>query len=53
MYELIEDEKGSQIIKRTNKDKTITWIPLNESNADYQEYLNPNEAASKPVSPDA
>lgn len=38
-YELIEDDKNYQIIKRQNLDGTITWIPINESNSDYQRYL--------------
>jgi hypothetical protein len=33
-YEVIEN-----IIKRTDKDGTITWIPIEPANADYQEYL--------------
>jgi hypothetical protein len=43
-YELLIDEKGSQIVKRTNTDATISWIPLVEANSDYQEYLKSLEA---------
>ena len=36
----------NEIIKRDNLDGTISWIPINESNSDYQAYLrwleNPN-----------
>ena len=37
-YELIENENGS-VIKKNNNDDSISWIPINESNSDYQRYL--------------
>jgi hypothetical protein len=37
-YELIKTDFSSYV-KRSNEDGTITLIPLDESNADYQEYL--------------
>jgi hypothetical protein len=45
-YELIKTDFSSYV-KRLNKDGTITLIPLDESNADYQEYLAANEAKAK------
>lgn len=38
-YEIVETEKGDKIIKRMNEDETISFIPLDESNSDYQKYL--------------
>ena len=37
-YEVITQERG-EVIKRTDDDGTIWWIPMNESNSDYQAYL--------------
>ena len=48
-YEVIENIDGTQIIKRMNQDGSISFIPKDEGNADYQEYLNPkkpNEAST-------
>ena len=39
-YEVVESLAG-QMIKRTDADGQESWIPLDESNADYQRYLNP------------
>ena len=30
---------GQDSIKRTNEDGSITWIPIDPANSDYQEYL--------------
>ena len=38
-YEIITDFLGSEILKRTDKDGQVWWIPLDESNSDYQRYL--------------
>jgi len=35
-YELSEE---MQSVKRTNKDGSETWIPLDPANSDYAEYL--------------
>ena len=42
-YNLIENELGSYV-ERNNEDGTITSIPLNEANSDYQAYLASLEA---------
>jgi hypothetical protein len=42
-YEIIKDAYG-EILKRTDEDGTIWWIPMNESNSDYQAYLNKDKA---------
>jgi hypothetical protein len=38
MYEVI-DVEGEVMIKRTNADGSISYIPQDLDNADYQEYL--------------
>ena len=38
-YEEITTEFGIKFVLRTNADKTVSWIPLDESNSDYQAYL--------------
>lgn len=40
IYEVISNELGGEIIKRTNKDGLESWIPKDEANSDYQAYLN-------------
>jgi secreted PhoX family phosphatase len=47
-YELIELENGTKIVKRFNDNDTISWIPVNEANSDYQRYLNPEAEQSTP-----
>ena len=41
-YEKVQDEFGS-FIKRTTDDGVISFIPIDETNADYQAYLNPDK----------
>jgi hypothetical protein len=39
-YEIINSPmSGVQIIKRINDDETESFIPFDEANKDYQEYL--------------
>ena len=38
IYTVIENIMGN-IIQRDNEDGTITYIPTNPANSDYQEYL--------------
>jgi hypothetical protein len=38
-YEVVETDKDP-ILKRTDADGSIWWIPMDESNSDYQAYLN-------------
>jgi hypothetical protein len=41
-YEIIEgNETTPQRIKAMLEDGTELWIPIDEGNADYQRYLNP------------
>jgi len=47
-YELITDENGTETIKRTNQDGSVSFIPKDEANSDYQAYLNPEAEQSTP-----
>jgi hypothetical protein len=46
IYEIIELPLGGQVIKRTDADGTIWFIPKDEANSDYQRYLNPEAEQS-------
>ena len=46
-YEEIE-ERGEIIIKRTDENGAVAWIPTDQGNSDYQAYLNPEAALSTP-----
>jgi len=46
-YETIT-ELGSQVIKRTDENGLVAWIPFDEANSDYQRYLNPKAEQSTP-----
>ena len=39
IYEIIERDGESTLIKRTNDDGSISWIPFDPANSDYQAYL--------------
>ena len=45
IYEKYTTDFGKEFIKRTNDDGSISFIPVDEANADYQLYLNPIENA--------
>jgi len=38
-YELLETINGTELIKRINEDGSISFIPKDEGNSDYQAYL--------------
>ena len=40
-YEIVENAPYTTVIKRNNEDGSTTFIPIDESNSDYQRYLNP------------
>ena len=46
-YTILED--GT--IQRNNKDGSISWIPTDPANADYQAYLNKDTLASELSNP--
>ena len=47
-YEKVTTDNGSDFIKRTTEDGTISFIPVDETNSDYQRYLNPEAEQSTP-----
>jgi hypothetical protein len=49
IYEEITNELGATLIKRTDADGKIWWIPVDESNSDYQRYLNPEAEHFTPI----
>lgn len=51
IYEEIETPFGS-ILKRTDTDGKEWFIPMDETNADYQAYLNPAEDLTEITTPD-
>jgi len=38
-YEIVEDQYG-KVLVRTSKDGVISFVPFDETNSDYQAYLN-------------
>lgn len=50
-YNKITNEFGQEIIVRTNDDGSVTSIPTDPANSDYQAYLNPEAALSTPNLP--
>ena len=40
VYEVIENNNGTQSIQRTDPDGKVWSIPMDETNSDYQAYLN-------------
>jgi hypothetical protein len=42
------NELGWEYIERTNEDGSISVIPKDEGNSDYQRYLNPEAEQSTP-----
>ena len=49
IYEEVTTETGNTVIKRTDADGLIWWIPNDPSNSDYQRYLNPEAEQSTPI----
>jgi len=45
-YQVIESFDGIKTIQRTNEDGSLTFIPMDDSNSDYQSYLA-DEAKTK------
>jgi hypothetical protein len=48
-YEKFTSEFGTEFIKRTNADNSVTFIPCDPANSDYQRYLNPEAKQSTPI----
>jgi hypothetical protein len=43
-YELISEEGYGQIVKKTDLEGRVFWIPTDPANSDYQAYLASLEA---------
>jgi len=48
-YEVITDAFGSKVLKATDETGKEFWIPMDETNSDYQRYLNPEAEQSTPI----
>jgi hypothetical protein len=44
IYEVLTFVDNSTILQRTNEDGTLSFIPMDEANSDYQAYLNKDKA---------
>ena len=47
-YKVIENEGAPSYVERTDADGKVWSIPMDEANADYQRYLNPEAEQSTP-----
>ena len=52
-YTIIENENHLPVIKAEDENGNILFIPMDESNSDYQRYLNPEAEQSTPIVTDA
>lgn len=55
MYKIIKtviDDTVVVSIKRTDSNNSVTFIPMNEDNADYQKYLKWLEEGNEPLPAD-
>jgi len=52
-YEIVTTFQDQQVLKRTDADGQIWWIPLDPANADYQAYLNKDTLPSNSSIPQA
>jgi len=48
IYEIITTSTGVEVLQRTDEDGKIWSIPMDETNSDYQRYLNPEAEQSTP-----
>ena len=46
IYEIVANENGFEILTRTNEDGSISYIPLDPANSDYQAYLKSLEESN-------
>jgi hypothetical protein len=47
-YEVFKNSLGQEIIKATDSQSVVFWIPADPANSDYQRYLNPEAEQSTP-----
>ena len=48
-YKVITNERGGTYIEMTTDDGTVSFVPCEEANSDYQRYLNPEAEQSTPI----
>lgn len=48
-YTKVTTDNGSEFIIRNNDDGSISIIPVDLTNSDYQRYLNPEAEQSTPI----
>ena len=49
IYEEITSENNEKMLKRTDENGLVSWVPIDPANSDYQRYLNPEAALSTPM----
>jgi hypothetical protein len=49
IYEEITSDLGEVMVKRTDADGKVWWIPTDPANSDYQRFLNPEAEQSTPI----
>ena len=47
IYEVIEHELFGKSLRKINADGSVSSIPMDEANSDYQAYLNPVEHSTE------
>ena len=51
-YKLVNQPIGNPYLHRTDDAGTVSIVPMNEANIDYQEYLRWCEQGNQPLPPD-
>jgi hypothetical protein len=52
IYEEVTSENNEKMLKRTDENGLVSWVPLDPANSDYQRYLNPEAEQSTPSLPE-
>ena len=47
-YKELTNERGDTYIEMTTDDGTVSFVPCDPANSDYQRYLNPEAEQSTP-----
>jgi hypothetical protein len=48
-YKIVKGFFNNDLLKRTDENGLVAWIPMDEANSDYQRYLNPEAEQSTPM----
>ena len=46
-YEIVKGSFDNDLLKRTDENGVVAWIPMDPTKSDYQRYLNPE--ADQPI----